>query len=220
MQKGKFGFYLWFYAVLAFLLAFLQQILLCGLLLGFVILVEKDDWLTKQTMQAFFLTLASSIVNGVIKILTVLNDLPFMLGSIFKWLFSILESGVSLLVFILAIIAVIRVCKGEDAALPMISKIIDKAFGIVKQRASTVPPQQYYTPNPFQTSYGSAPGQYNNPQKPPVPPQYTQAQPPPVYPNTNGGQYPPTYPTQQENPSQANQQEQNPYSSQNQPPQV
>ena len=78
MQKGKFGVCLWFYAVLAFVLAFLGQTLLCGLLLGFVILAEKNEWLSKQVMQAFFLTLASSLVGSVLDILNVFRSIPFV----------------------------------------------------------------------------------------------------------------------------------------------
>ena len=40
MRKGKFGICLWFYAALAFVLAFLQQSMLCILLLGFVIVAD------------------------------------------------------------------------------------------------------------------------------------------------------------------------------------
>ena len=52
MNKPKTGMYLWFYAVLAFVLAIFGQTLLCGLLLAFVILTERDSWLTCQVIQA------------------------------------------------------------------------------------------------------------------------------------------------------------------------
>ena len=66
MQKGKFGIYLWFYAMLAFVLAFLGQVLLAGLLLGFVIVAEKDEWVIKQVMQAFGLAIFASVVGEVL----------------------------------------------------------------------------------------------------------------------------------------------------------
>ena len=57
MRKDRFNICISFYAVLAFVLAILGQTLLCGMLLGFVIVIQKDEWLTKQVMQAFFLLL-------------------------------------------------------------------------------------------------------------------------------------------------------------------
>ena len=66
MQKGKFGIDLWFYAMLAFVLAFLGQVLLAGLLLGFVIVAEKDEWVIKPVMQAFGLAIFASVVGEVL----------------------------------------------------------------------------------------------------------------------------------------------------------
>ena len=65
MRKDRFNICISFYAVLAFVLAILGQTLLCGMLLGFVIVIQKDEWLTKQVMQAFFLALVESIISCV-----------------------------------------------------------------------------------------------------------------------------------------------------------
>ena len=78
METGRFGLKLSFYAVLGFILAFLGQTFLCGLLLGFVILVEKNNWLTKQMIQAFLLTIVSSIVHSVLSILDIFEAIPFL----------------------------------------------------------------------------------------------------------------------------------------------
>lgn len=82
MKKGTFGIKLSFYAVLAFVLAFLGQTLLLGLLLGFVIVAEKDEWLTRQTMQAFFLTIAVSVIQGALSLISKLFSWIPTLGSI------------------------------------------------------------------------------------------------------------------------------------------
>ena len=63
MQKGKFGICLWFYAVLGFIFAIINQTLPCLLLLGFVIAAEQNEWATKQVMQALFLCLTRSLVT-------------------------------------------------------------------------------------------------------------------------------------------------------------
>ena len=65
MRKGKFNIVLPFYAIVGFVLAMLGQVLLCGLLLGFVLVAERDEWASRQCMQAFFLSLVMSIANLV-----------------------------------------------------------------------------------------------------------------------------------------------------------
>ena len=87
MRKGKFGICLWFYAALAFVLAFLQQSMLCILLLGFVIVAERDEWTSRQVMQATFLGLLGSFISGVLNIFSVLKAIPFA-GTLFSGVFS------------------------------------------------------------------------------------------------------------------------------------
>ena len=78
MQKGKYGVCLWFYALVAFILAFLGQVLLGGLLLGFVIVAEKNEWLTRQVIQAFFLTIIVSVINAVLDLLNIFGNVPIV----------------------------------------------------------------------------------------------------------------------------------------------
>ena len=132
METGRFGSKLSFYAVLGFILAFLGQTFLCGLLLGFVILVEKNDWLTKQMIQAFLLTIVSSVVHSVLSILDIFEAIPF-LGVVFSWLFGLVNGIVALIVLLFAIAAIIRVMKGQDARLPLLSIFSDWAFGFANQ---------------------------------------------------------------------------------------
>ncbi|MBS1327493.1 MAG: hypothetical protein HP041_05800 [Oscillospiraceae bacterium] len=175
MQKGKFGVCLWFYAVLAFVLAFLGQTLLCGLLLGFVILAEKNEWLSKQVMQAFFLTLASSLVGSVLDILNVFRSIPF-LGTAVSVVFNGITGLVSLIILVFCIIAITKVVKEQDAGLPLVSKLANRAFGLLEQKVYTqaapaqpvqpaAPAQPLYPQQPAYTGT-QAPGQ-NNGQQPP-----------------------------------------------------
>ena len=76
MQKGKYGIYLWFYAAIAFILAILGQTLLCGLLLGFVIVAERDEWLSRQVIQAFCLCFFNAVVSTILGIFDPLERIP------------------------------------------------------------------------------------------------------------------------------------------------
>lgn len=63
MEKGKLGIRLSFYAVAAFILAFLGYSTVLALLAGFVLIVEKNEWASRQVIQAFFLCIFADIVR-------------------------------------------------------------------------------------------------------------------------------------------------------------
>ncbi len=137
MQKDRFGIVLPFYAVLAFILAFLGQTTICALLLGFCLLAVADAWVSRQVMQAFFLALFKSVITGVISVLSPLYSLPFI-GVVISTIFSGISSILSLIIFIFAIIGIMNVIKNKDAAVPVINGFVDKAYGIVVEKAAPV----------------------------------------------------------------------------------
>ena len=116
MRKDRFNICISFYAVLAFVLAILGQTLLCGMLLGFVIVIQKDEWLTKQVMQAFFLALVESIISCVTNIFSGLYAIP-ILGIAFSGIVGLISGILSFLLLIIGLIAIA-------------SKLANKAFGL------------------------------------------------------------------------------------------
>lgn len=130
MTKDKYGICLSFYAIVAFVLAFMGQVMLCGLLLGFVIISTKDEWLSRQVMQAFFISLLSSVVNYVFGMLGALPLLP-LIGGIFEGLMNVISSLISLFILFFVILAIAKVCKGEEANVPLFGKLARKAYGYV-----------------------------------------------------------------------------------------
>lgn len=143
LRKGKLGIVLNFYPIVAFVLAILGQPLLCGLILGFVLLVEKDEWTTRQCMQALFLTLVSSVLSYVFGILAYI--------PIIGWLIDILIGILSLVILIFAIISLTKVVKGQEADMPVMSKWAYKAYGYMPQPPAPVMPQQpMYPQQPMQ----------------------------------------------------------------------
>ena len=138
MEKGKFGVVVTFYAILAFVLAFLGQTLLCGLLMLFVIAVEQNEWASKQVMQAFFLALFSSVVSSVLGIFNVLGNIPFV-GGIISTIFGFINGLVSIVILVFVILAIVNVCKGKDASVPVFSDLAGKAYGLVKKTVYSNP---------------------------------------------------------------------------------
>lgn len=136
MEKGKYGLTLSFYAVMAFILAFLGQTTLCALLLGFVIIAEQNEWLTKQVIQAFFLTIFSSIVSSLISILNVFVGIP-IIGVIISGVFGVITSIVSLIILIFVILALAKVSKGNEANIPFANKFANWAYGLIETKVYT-----------------------------------------------------------------------------------
>lgn len=165
MQKGKLGICLPFYAILALILAFMGQLLLGALLIGFVALVERDEWATRQTMQAFFVTLFTSLISWIFDSINVFVDIPIV-GSAISTVFNVIEGIIGIVVLIFLIIGLVHVVKGQDAGIPVFSKLAARAFGIVQQKVYTqAPPAGGYQPYQQQPPY-QQPQQPQNPQNP------------------------------------------------------
>lgn len=150
--KGKLGVTYKFYAVLALVLAIFGQTFLTGVLLGFVLLVEKDEWTSRQCMQALFLTLFVDAVNWIISLGTGVINLVYDYIPWLNWTAGLI---VIIITIVFALIGISNVLKGKDAGIPQLSNWAYKAFGYLPQFATPVAPAQ-------------APGQpyYGQPQPP------------------------------------------------------
>lgn len=136
MRKDNFGICFSFYAALGFVLALLGHTTLAFLLLGFVIVVQKDQWLTMQVMQAFFLSIISGIVSTIFGIFDPLYRVP-VLGKILSAVFGAASSVVSLIILFLAIIGIARTAKEKDADIPLVKGFAQKAVDFVKNGTGT-----------------------------------------------------------------------------------
>lgn len=180
MKKGKFGIDLRFFAIVAFVFAFTGWTTALTLLLGYAILAEKDEWLSRQIMQATMLSLVVEIYKGIINLVKNFSgytapylgyyDTEFSIGdTLTTWYLKITDiiGGVlAIVIAILVIVAIVNVKKGKDAGLPLFAGWACKAYGILP--AAVAPPQ-----------YSQAQPQYQQPQQPaqqyqPQAPQYQQ----------------------------------------------
>lgn len=131
MRKGVYGINLYFYAVLAFVFALFGQTLLCSLLLGFIIVTEKDEWLTKQTIQAFMLSLFTNILTANLNdFFRIFKGVP-VLNVIFSTVGGLLNAAIILVILILVIISINSVKSGGEAKIPFAKQFADWAYGFV-----------------------------------------------------------------------------------------
>ncbi|MBP8989499.1 MAG: hypothetical protein KBG64_04680 [Clostridia bacterium] len=140
MTKGKYGLNLMAVAIFSFVLAFFGLLEALILVLAYALILEKDMWLSRQVFQALYLRVGYVIVTTVIGwIFTALNALFGLfdaygvinfLASVHNVIRFILEVGL----FVMALMAVLRLTQNKDAGLPLISKLVDATFGIGKKK--------------------------------------------------------------------------------------
>jgi hypothetical protein len=206
MEKSKFGFNPALYPLLVLLCVLFSQIWVGLLILGFALVLEKNDKFSAMTLHAvlwFFVWPVYSLATGQ---LTKFYD--FITGKIVEWsdspsrdfIDAVADSkgwfrGIdsflyaAFLVFIF-VMGVLPLLKGGQMKLPL-RKTADALFGIVTQ---VIPRQPYGPPPPPPQGYGPPPQQGYGPPPPqgfapPPPPQ--QPPPPPQQPPPPQGYGPP-----------------------------
>lgn len=141
MEKGKFGIRLSFYAVVAFLFVILGYSTPLFLLAGVVIVGEKDEWASRQVIQAICLQVVSGIVSAFFGIFNFMYSIP-ILGAIWGTTVGVVESLIDLVLLIFAIIAIVKTAKGKEAGVPLADKFANWAYGRVKVEPVYAQPAQ------------------------------------------------------------------------------
>ena len=174
LKKGKMGLVITVYPVVAFVAAMLSQPLVAFAILGFVILVEKDEWLTRQCLQAAFSSLALGVLGLAAFIFNRFNS-PLPVGSLygmiteglsrselegftsFSNVVGVLFGIATLLVLVCQLIALLNVAKGREANFFLLSAWAYKAMG-EQPPAPAAPAYAQQQPQPYgQQPYGQQP---------------------------------------------------------------
>ena len=169
MQKGKFGFKLWVYPVVAMAFFVLDQFFLGALAVGFAIAAEKNEWVSHQVLQVLifgtFAGLANMVVDGIDWLFGLGSSVP-MIAVAGGVVCGILYAAIFVFLVVFYVLGFTRVIKGKDAKLPIACTIANHAFGIVAARPQPpVQPQAQYQVPPYQAP-AQQPQQPQNPQYP------------------------------------------------------
>ena len=130
---NDYGFKRHAYPVIALLLCLFKQTTLCGLLLGFVVVTQKDLWITRNTFKAFVMCFVNSVFTVLSSLLTVITWIPFLGGAITRTV-SFTSSAVSVLVIVLVLMGIKKVAAGEDFKIPLIDAKLESLFVDDKSR--------------------------------------------------------------------------------------
>lgn len=173
MPKGKFGFSVWLYPFIALWTVLVGPALASVLILGFVALVEKDEWAIQQCIHVVMFSIYWSVYQVIMGFFT---GIP-LLGTII----SIIDGIVFVIMMILVLfLGLGRLKNGRDIGLPG-KGIVMRAYGLMQ----SIPAYQAYQQQPRQErqgyeqqGYGQAPYQEPPYQQPPRrQSQYTEAPP-------------------------------------------
>ena len=123
-----------------------------------------------------FLTIIVSVINAVLDLLNIFGNVPIV-GTAIGVVFNVISTIVSIVVLVFVIIAMVKVVKGQEANMPLLSKLANRAYGIIEKKVYTqaapanyAQPQAPPGPSGSGTAAGSsgsqAPVQPQNPQNP------------------------------------------------------
>lgn len=157
MEKGKFGVRPALYAVLAFIFVLVGQTTGLFLLAGVAIFVEKDEWASRQVIQAILLVYFTSFVSLCFNILSFMDWFGwasygsgiYKISSMWAHFETVVLWAVRILTYVFALIGLLKVAKGKEAGVPLASKFADWAYGkitVVQQPVYAAPAQQPAAP--------------------------------------------------------------------------
>ena len=185
MTKGKFGLNLAAIAILTFVLGFFELSIALVLLVGFAALVEKDDWLTRQTLQGLFLFLGYKVVVVAVGwFFSLLNEVfswfnAIVVMTVFNDIHDVFKLIVFVLFLLLTIMAIVNLLRSKDAGIPLAGHLADYTMGIIKAKPvpQYTPPAAPAYPQPVQPAAPAA-SYYQQPVQPVAPaPEAVPAQP-------------------------------------------
>lgn len=135
----------WFYPFLALWSLLLGSFVTTLLIVGFAIVVERDEWCTKQCLYVVMFQIYWGLLNTI---MSFLKSIPLA-----GFVFSIIDFIIWLVLLILVFaIGLGRLKNGKDSGLPG-KGIVDRAYGMVQQYvqqpitpAAPSPTQQAVTP--------------------------------------------------------------------------
>ncbi|MEG2053999.1 MAG: hypothetical protein RR052_03575, partial [Oscillospiraceae bacterium] len=85
MEKGKLGIKVWLWAALAFIIAYASGIVWSVVLLAFLLIAEKNDWLTRQAIEAVLMAVVFFAISTVLSLITSVNGTPSFVYDIVSY---------------------------------------------------------------------------------------------------------------------------------------
>lgn len=129
-------------AAVGFAIALLQWSTVLLVLVGAVLIIERDEWLSKQAVKAFYVMITYNVViyilnQGISIILSILGSIPFVGGAIASgigWLSALIRFVLMAVYILVCGVAMVKVSKKEEIHIPIIDGLVNKTFGIIEEK--------------------------------------------------------------------------------------
>ena len=149
MEKGTLGIRVAFYGVAGFAAVLFGNYIVLALLLGVALIVEKNEWATRQILQAACLLMAGTLLSTVLNLLNVFDWISWITDDYYGSFFykanyripTILSFALGVAVDVFAILGILKNVKGQDAKIPVASKFADWVYGVVTVKPQPAPVQ-------------------------------------------------------------------------------
>lgn len=164
MQKGKFGIILCFYPIAAFTAVILNLPLIAAAMAAVAIFIEKNEWAARQSLQAWMASVLVFFVEKVARLMSSNFSIP-VISTFLSVVSTVVFVVVYLAAILFSVLAIIRVMRGGEANLPILTELAYRLYG--KSKPKSLPTAAQYPP-----PYNTHPGQpvYPNPAPPQAPP--------------------------------------------------
>ena len=119
MSQGKYGLNFSAIAIVTFVLAFFNLPATIVLFLAYAVLLEKDQWLSRQVFQAFYLNIAFIVATTVVGwLFTAINAFfglfdAYAVINVFNSIHNVIRFLLNIALFVFALIAVLNIAKGK-----------------------------------------------------------------------------------------------------------
>jgi len=151
MIKGQYGLNLAAVAILAFVLGvfgfFFSTLVPMILIFAFALLLEKNHWFIRQTLQAFYLqivyNLAVTVFGWVFSLLNSFFGLfeAIRVQTVLIKINDVIDALLYIALLVLTILAIIKLLKHQDASVPLVSNLVDYTMDLVeKPKPATAAP--------------------------------------------------------------------------------
>lgn len=127
MEKGKYGVRICVYTVLAFIAAYFGYSTVLFLLAGVVLIGERNEWASRQVIQAICLLFVSQICSTVLGVFDFLYDVP-LISTVWGFADSLVNGIVDIFVLVFCAVGILKNLKGKDADIIGARNVADWAF--------------------------------------------------------------------------------------------
>lgn len=158
MEKGKYGIRLAFYGVAAFAMVLFGNFTVLALITAAALFIEKDEWASRQAIQACFLCLVPAMISTVFSVFGFIDwfgwaanswesgSVAHIVTTTWSRIKTVVYFATDIAVLVFGFIGMLKNAKGKEANIPVADKFAQWVYGKVVVKQQPVYVQQTAAP--------------------------------------------------------------------------